>query len=78
MEGAVKAGKRMLRDNTGPQVMLNTDKYLSAQLAHRNKPDPETSLSSRDVVFGRRIKDLMPVKPGRLRVAPKLAEMLKQ
>ena len=77
-EGAVKAAKRMLRDNTGAQGTLDTNKYLAAQLAHRNRPDPETSMSSSDMVFGRRIKDLIPIRPGRLRVAPRWAEMLKQ
>ena len=63
-EGAVKAAKRRLRDNTGPQGTLDTNKYLAAQLAHQNRPDPEISMSSRDVVFSRRIKDLMPIKAG--------------
>ena len=62
-EGAVKAAKRMLEDNTGPQGTLDTNKFLAAQLAHRNKPDPQTNLSSSEVVFGRRIVDLLPHKP---------------
>ena len=38
-EGAVKADKRMLRDNTGAQGTLDTDKFIAALLAQRNKPD---------------------------------------
>ena len=59
--GSVKAAKRILRDNTGAQSTLDTNKYLAAQLAHQTRPDPETSMSSSDVVFGRQIKDLMPL-----------------
>ena len=58
-EGAVKAAKRMLRDNTGTQGTLDPNKFLAALLAHRNKPDPETTISSSDILFWRRIKDLM-------------------
>ena len=61
----------MLRDNTGVQGTLDTNKFLTALLAQRNKPDPETTMSSSDVVFSRQIKDLMPIRPGRLRVAPR-------
>ena len=57
-EGAVKAAKRMLRDNTGTQGTLDPNKFLAALLAHR-KPDPETTISSSDILFWRRIKDLM-------------------
>ena len=68
----------MLRDNTGVQGTLDTNKFLAALLTHRNKPDHETAMSSSNVVFGRRIKDLMPIKPGQLRVAPRWTELLKQ
>ena len=76
-EGAIKAAKRMLRDNTGMQGTLDTNKFLAALLAKRNKPNPKTTMSSSDVVFSRQIKDLIPIRPGRLRVAPRWAEMLK-
>ena len=77
-EGAVKSAKRMLEDNTGAQGNVNTDKFLAAQLAHRNKPDPETTLSSSAVVFGRRIKDPLPHVPGKLKVSPRWHEVLKR
>ena len=77
-EGAIKAAKRMLRDNTGAQGTLDTNKFLAALLTHRNKPDPETTMSTSDMIFGRRIKDLMPIRPGRLRVTPRWADLLKQ
>ena len=68
---AVKADKRMLRDITGAQGTLDTNKFIAALLAQRNKPDPETTMSSSNVVFGRRIKDLMPINPTQLRVGSK-------
>ena len=76
-EGAVKSAKRMLEDNTGAQGTLDNNKFLAAQLAHRNKPDPETTLSSSEVVFGRRIKDLVPHAPGKLKVSSRWHETMK-
>ena len=64
--------------NTGAQGTLDANNVLAALLAHHNKPDPETTMTSSDVIFGRRIKDLMPIGPGRLRVAPRWAELMKQ
>ena len=68
----------MLRDNTGAFGTLDTDKFLAALLTHRNKPDPETSMSSSDIVFGRKIKDLMPIKPSQLKVDARLTKILRQ
>ena len=68
----------MLRDNTGAFGTLDMDKFLATLLMHRNKPDPETSMSSSNIVFGRRIKDLMPIKPGQLKVDARWTNLLKQ
>ena len=76
-EGAVKAAKRLLEDNTGPQGTLDTNKFLAAQLAYRNRPDPQTNLSSSEVVFGRRIVDLLPHKAGKMKVSPRWHEAMK-
>ena len=73
-EGAIKAIKRMLRGNKGAQGTLDTNKFLPALLTHRKKADPETTMSSINIIFGRRIKDLMPIRPGPLRAA----KLLKQ
>ena len=77
-EGAIKAAKRMLRENTGAFGTLDTDKFLAALLTHRNKPDPKTSMSSSDVVFGRKIKDLMLIKPGQIKVNARWTKLLRQ
>ena len=68
----------MLRDNKWAQGTLDTTKFLVALLAHCNKPDAETTMSSSDMIFGRRIKDLMQIKPVQLRVVPRWAKLLKQ
>ena len=58
----------MLRDNTGAFGTLDMDKFLAALLTHQNKPVPETFMSSSDVIFGRKIKDLMLIQHGQLKV----------
>ena len=77
-QGAVEAAKMTLRDNTGAFGTLNTVKFLAALLTHRNKQDPKTSMSSSDIVFGRKIKDLMPIKPGQLKVDTRWIKLLRQ
>ena len=57
---------------------LDTDKFLAALLTHRNKPDPKTSMSSSDFLFGRKIKDLMPIKPGQHKVDARWTKLLRQ
>ena len=37
-EGAVKAAKRLIRDNVGRDGTLDTDQFLAAILMHRNTP----------------------------------------
>ena len=61
MDLAVKSGKRLLRDNVGPSGELGTDKFLRAMMQYRNTPNSETRLSPAQVVFGRQIKDFLPV-----------------
>ena len=62
----------------GAQDTLDTNKFLAALLTHRNKPDPETTVSSSDIIIGRRIKDLMPIRPLQLRIVLSWAELQKQ
>ena len=62
-EGSVKAAKRMLRENTGSDGKLNTDRFVQALLLHRNTPD-RSGASPAQVVFGRTMKDFFPSKPG--------------
>ena len=64
-EIAVKAVKRMLMDNTSPSGSLDVDKFQKAMLIYRNSIDPETKASPALIVFGRPIRDPIPIPMGR-------------
>ena len=69
-ETAVKAAKRMIQENTGPSGSLDTDAFLSALLMHRNTPSAALKMSPSEVIFGKKIRDLFPVKEGQLKMNP--------
>ena len=54
----------MLRENVSSNLTLDTDKFKRALLTHRNTPDRDTGVSPAQVVFGRPIRDFIPIKPG--------------
>ncbi len=56
-EVAVKAVKRLMRDNLGPGGSLDTDRFLRALLEMRNTPDPDCNISPSEIVFGRPLRD---------------------
>ena len=64
-EIGVKTVKRMLMDNTGPHGQLNTDNFQRAMLMYRNTPDPATHCSPAMALFGRTIRDFIPVERGK-------------
>ena len=64
-EIAVKTVKRMITSNTGPNGDLDTDKFQRAILQYRNAPDQQTKLSPAMILFGRPIKDFVPILPGK-------------
>ncbi len=64
-EIGVKTMKRLITDNTGPQGDLDTDAVQRAILQYRNTPDPDTKISPAMCVFGRPIRDFIPVVPGK-------------
>ena len=64
-EIAVKTVKRMLMDNTGPTGSLDIDKFQRAMLVYRNAIDPETRASPALILFGRPIRDPIPIPMGR-------------
>jgi hypothetical protein len=59
-ELGVKAAKRLVMGNLGPQGSLNTDRFARALLEHRNSVDPLTGLSASMVLFGRELKGFLP------------------
>ena len=63
-ETAVKSGKRLLLDNTRSDGSPDMDKVTRALMQHRNTPDSEYGLSAAQLVFGRPIRDFLPIKPG--------------
>ena len=66
-ELGVKSAKRLLRENVGQDGSLVGDRFFRALMQHRNTPDPDTGLSPAQVLFGRPVKDFMPIKPGKFR-----------
>ena len=64
-EVGVKTMKRLLTNNTGPNGELNTDQVQRAVLQYRNSPDPTTKVSPAMCLFGRPIRDFIPVFPGK-------------
>ncbi len=60
----------MITSNTSPTGELDTDSFRIAMLQYRNTPDPETKVSPAVCVFGRPIKDFIPVLPGRYEPHP--------
>ena len=64
-EMGVKTAKRLLRQNTGQDGSITNGKFHRALLAHRNTPDPDTEASPAQVLFGRPIRDLIPILPGK-------------
>ena len=75
-EVAVKTVKRLLIDNTGPSGTLDTDAFHRAMLQYRNTPDKETGISPAQCIFGRPIRDFVPVHPGRYEPHPTWKETL--
>ena len=63
-ETAVKSGKRLLLDNTKTDGSPQWDRIIRAMMQHRNTPDAEYGLSPSQLIFGRPIRDFLPIKPG--------------
>ena len=64
-EIGVKTVKRLISNNTGTNGTLDTNSFQCAILQYRNAPDPGTRVSPAECVFGRPIRDFVPIQPGR-------------
>ena len=51
----------------GIKGSLNTDKFMRAVMQYRNTPIPDLRLSPAQIVFGRQIRDFIPVLPYKYR-----------
>ena len=51
-------------DNTRSDGSPDWDKVFRALMQHRNTPDNEYGLSPSQLIFGRPIRDFLPIKPG--------------
>ena len=60
-EIAVKQSKRILTDNIDESGNLNKDSFHRALLSYRNTPDQFTKVSPAKSVFGRDIRDGIPM-----------------
>ena len=69
-EVGVKTIKRLITGNIGKDGAINIDAFQEAILQYRNTPDPTTKLSPAMCVFGRPIKDLIPILPGKYHPHP--------
>ena len=76
-EIGVKTMKRLITDNTGPKGELDTDAVQIAILQYRNTPDPDTKISPAMCVFGRPIRDFIPIIPGKYKPHEYWRETLK-
>ena len=64
-EIGVKSAKRLVRDNLLPNGGLDSDRFARALLTHRNNPCPTTGLSPSQILFGRTLRDFLPLQPGK-------------
>ncbi len=61
----VKTIKRLIAGNVGNDGTLDIDTFQRAILQYRNTPDPSTKMSPATCLFGRSVKDLIPILPGK-------------
>ena len=62
-EAAVKSMKRLLTDNISTSGDIYSDSFTQAILQFRNTPDPGNGISPSETIFGRPLRDSLPVKP---------------
>ena len=69
-EVAVKSAKRLIRGNRDQTGNIDNDRFARALLAHRNQPCPTSGLSPAQVVYGRVLRDFLPLQPWKLQPRP--------
>ena len=61
----VKTIKRLISGNVGKDGTIYIDAFQAAILQYRNTPDPTTRMSAAMCLFGRPVRDLIPILPGK-------------
>ena len=69
-EVGVKSAKRLVRDNLQNNGSLDNDLFARALLTHRNNPCPTSGLSPAQILFGRVLRDFLPIQPGKFAPRP--------
>ena len=59
----MKIIKRLIRENVGSDGNLETDKLARALLTYRNTPNKDLGLSPAQLLYGRKLKDHLPMVP---------------
>ena len=75
-ELGVKIAKRIIRDNVDGTGSLDNDRFARALMNYRNTPGKDVNLSPAQIIFGRKLRDHLPVLPGNYR--PKKEWILSQ
>ena len=75
-EIGVKTVKRILMDNISPTGSLETERFQKAMLAYRNTIDPQTKASPAMILFGRPIRDAIPIPLGKYCPHPTWRELM--
>lgn len=76
-EVGVKTIKRLITGNIGKDGEINVDAFQQAILQYRNTPDPTTKISPAMCIFGRPMKDLIPILPGKYHPHPTWRDSLR-
>ena len=66
----MKSAKRLIRGNLSQTGSLQTDNFARALLAHRNTPCPTSGLSPAQIIYGRVLRDFLPLQPGKFQPRP--------
>ena len=77
-EVGVKSMKRLLRGNVGPNGTLNNDEFARAILQYRNTPLQSTGLSPALALFGRPLRDFIPISSKTYMPSPQWSRKLSE
>ena len=69
-ELGVKSGKRLLMANIDSTGSLDRDEVSRALMAYRNTPLQDSHLSPAELLFGRKLRDHLPLLPQRYPILP--------